>query len=106
VGLRNRAILLVLASGMLPATWGALSAAPDIELGRHLAGQCITCHRTATATSTIPNIFGMAEPRFATLMKAYREKQLPNPVMQTIAARLNDDEIEALAAYFARTKKP
>ena len=82
------------------------AARPDIELGRYLASECLTCHRTATATSTIPNIFGMAEPRFTTLIKAYREKQLPNPVMQNIASRLKDEDIEALAAYFAATKRP
>ena len=82
------------------------AARPDMELGRYLASECLTCHRSATATSTIPNIFGMAEPRFTTLIKAYREKQLPNPVMQNIASRLKDEDIEALAAYFAVTKRP
>ena len=97
--------------------WGAATAAalvlgagaaakPDIELGRYLASECLTCHRTAAATSAIPNIFGMAPPRFTTLIKAYREKQLPNPVMQNIASRLKDEDIEALAAYFAETKRP
>jgi cytochrome c553 len=38
-------------------------------------------------------------------VKAYRDKQLPNPVMQSIASRLKDDEIEALA-HFAVTKQP
>ena len=38
------------------------------------------------------------------MIKAYRDKQLPNPVMQNIAGRLKDEEIEALAAYFATTK--
>jgi cytochrome c len=79
---------------------------PDIELGRYLASECMTCHRSATPTSTIPNIFGIAEETFTQLMSAYRAKQLPNSVMQTIASRLKDDEIEALAAFFARTKKP
>jgi cytochrome c553 len=97
---------LSVAAAFLVASGGYCPAAPDIELGRHLANQCMTCHRMATAAATIPNIFGMAEPRFTTLMKAYREKQLPNPVMQTIAARLTDDEIEALAAHFARSKRP
>ena len=81
-------------------------AAADLELGRYLATECLTCHRAATATSAIPSIFGMAEPTFTTVIKAYRDKVLPNPVMQTIAGRLKDDEIEALAAYFARTKQP
>jgi len=82
------------------------SAAPDVELGRYLSRECVTCHRSATATSTIPNIFGMAEKTFAEVVKAYREKRLNNAVMQNIAERLKDDEIEALAAYFARTKRP
>ena len=78
----------------------------DLELGRYLASECLTCHRSATATSAIPNIFGMAAPRFITLVKAYREKQLPNEVMQNIAGRLKDEEIEALAHYFAVTIRP
>ncbi len=86
---------------------GDLSArTPDIELGRYLATECMTCHRGATATSAIPNIFGIAEETFTRVMNAYRAKQLPNPVMQNIAGRLKDDEIEALAVFFARTKRP
>ncbi len=84
----------------------AARAAPDIEFGRYLASECLTCHRSATATSTIPNIFGMNATTFAEVVKAYRAKRLPNQVMQTIAERLKDDEIEALAAYFAKTKRP
>jgi cytochrome c len=78
----------------------------DVEFGRYLATECLTCHRSATAGSTIPNIFGMAEPRFRVLIKAYRDKQLPNQVMQSVAGRLKDDEIDALAHYFLVTKNP
>jgi cytochrome c553 len=81
-------------------------AAPDLELGRYLAAECLVCHRAATATSQIPNIFGRPQQELTQVMRAYREKQLPNPVMQTITGRLKDDEIEALAAYFAATPKP
>jgi len=91
---------------MLVHAHTALAQKGDLELGRYLASECLTCHRSATATSTIPNIFGMAAPRFITLVKAYREKQLPNEVMQNIAGRLKDEEIEALAHYFAVTKRP
>jgi cytochrome c len=84
----------------------AASAAPDIELGRYLSAECVTCHRGATAKSTIPNIYGLTEKTFVEVIKAYREKRLNNAVMQNIAGRLKDEEIEALAAYFARTKRP
>jgi cytochrome c553 len=40
------------------------------------------------------------------VIKAYRDKKLPNPVMQTIANRLSDDDIAALALYFQTAKKP
>ena len=93
------AVLILAWSGPTPA-------APDVELGRYLSRECVTCHRSATATSTIPNIFGMAESTFAAVVKAYREKRLDNAVMQNIAGRLKDEEIEALAAYFARMKQP
>jgi cytochrome c553 len=82
------------------------SAAGDIELGRYLASECMTCHRSATTTSTIPNIFGLPEPHLTVVIKAYRDKKLPNPVMQNIAGRLSDDEIAALALYFSTTKRP
>jgi cytochrome c len=81
------------------------AAAPDLELGRYLGAECLTCHRAATASSAIPNIFGVAPATLTQLLKAYRNKELPNPVMQTIAGRLKDDEIEALAAYFATLKR-
>ena len=88
------------------AAAGTASAAADLELGRYLAQECMTCHRSAMSGSTIPNIFGMAETAFIQVIKAYRDKRLGNAVMQSIAERLKDDEIEALAAHFARTTRP
>jgi cytochrome c553 len=81
-------------------------AGGDIELGRYLASECMTCHRGAAPTSTIPNIFGLAETRLTTLIKAYRDKMLPNPVMQNIAGRLSDEDIASLALYFSQTRNP
>ena len=78
----------------------------DLEFGRYLATECLTCHRSGAEGAAIPNIFGLQEATFAALLKAYRDKQLPNPVMQTVAGRLNDDEISALAHFFAVTKNP
>ena len=85
---------------------GTVQAEADRDFGRHLAGECMTCHRSATATSTIPNIFGLGEIHFIEVIKAYRAKALPNPVMQNIASRLSDEEITSLARYFSTTRKP
>lgn len=78
----------------------------DLELGRYLAAECMTCHRSATATTTIPNIFGVDENHLILTLKAYRDKSLANPVMQSIAGRLSDEDIAALAVFFWTTKKP
>jgi cytochrome c len=104
---RSFVSVALLAAAGWPA---AAAAAPDLELGRYLATECMTCHRSAGQPTTgaaggaIPKIHGMAEPTFIEVVKAYRAKQLPNAVMQTVAARLKDDEIEALAAFFARAQ--
>jgi cytochrome c553 len=78
----------------------------DIELGRYLASECLTCHRTASAGNVIPNIFGLPETTFAEVVKAYRDKRMANPVMQNVASRLTDEDIAALALYFATSKMP
>jgi cytochrome c553 len=93
------AYLLATAAGAT-ASWGA-----DAELGRYLSSECMTCHGTAKADSTIPNIFGLGQVHFTEVLRAYRAKALPNPVMQTIAGRLNDEDIAALALYFETARK-
>ena len=100
---KSRAIAayLLATAGAVTASFGA-----DIELGRYLSSECMTCHGTAKSDSTIPNIFGLGEVRFAEILRAYRQKTLPNPVMQTIAGRLNEEDIAALALYFETAKKP
>jgi cytochrome c553 len=104
VGVRRMAAASAIVSMMAAAP---MAAAADVELGRYLASECMTCHRGATATTTtIPNIFGRAEQELTRIIRAYRDRQLPNPVMQNVAGRLKDDEIAALAAYFATTPKP
>jgi cytochrome c len=77
----------------------------DVELGRYLSSECTTCHGASKSDSTIPNIVGLGEAHIVAVMKAYRAKALPNPVMQNIAGRLRDDDIAALAAYFATARK-
>jgi cytochrome c553 len=39
------------------------------------------------------------------MMESYRKKERPNQVMQTIAAKFNDEEVAALAAFFESVKK-
>ena len=102
VGLKTKAATLA----VMLLLWPTHAFAADVELGRYLATECMTCHAASTADSTIPDIFGKPETLVGERLKAYRDKRLPNEVMQIVASRLKDDEIAALAAYFRTAKKP
>ena len=84
---------------------GASSArATDIAYGQYLAGECVTCHRKDGDAKGIPAIVGWPSDQFVAVLQSYKLKDRPNQVMQTIANRLSDPEMEALAAYFASVK--
>ena len=73
----------------------------DPEYGAWLSGECTTCHRADGGDKGIPSILRWPEDRFVIAMHDYRSKRRDHPVMQMIAARLSDEDIAALAAYFA-----
>ena len=76
-------------------------AAGDRAFGEYLSAECVTCHRVSGHSQGIPSIAGLPPATFVDLLTQYQRKQRANPIMQTIAARLSDDEMAALAAYFA-----
>lgn len=99
-----RAIVTGALGGAIGIVLMSAASAADIELGRYLSSECTTCHGAAKADSTIPVIHGLDQAHFIEVLKAYRSGSLPNPVMQNIAGRLHDDDIAALAAYFAAAR--
>ncbi len=78
-----------------------LAIVGDRDYGEYLASECSTCHQSSGADDGIPSITGWPEDDFVIAMHAYKEKIRPHPVMQMMAGRLSDEEIAALAAYFA-----
>ena len=86
-----------------------LSAVPaaaqgDKALGEYLSSECVTCHQLSGRYQGIPPIIGWPEASFIAIMNEYREKRRSNPVMQTIATKLSNEEVAALAAYFGSVK--
>ncbi|MGY6705187.1 c-type cytochrome [Roseinatronobacter sp.] len=73
----------------------------DREWGEYLASECTTCHQRDGAAMGIPSITYWPEDRFVVAMHAYKEGLRPHAVMQNVARRLDNEEIAALAAYFA-----
>ncbi len=79
-----------------------LAIVGDPEYGEYLASECLTCHRADGEMEGIPAVTGWPEDSFVIAMHEYRNRDRDHPVMQMMAARLNNDEIAAIAAYFAR----
>jgi cytochrome c len=77
----------------------------DPEYGAYLSSECTTCHQASGADEGIPSITQWPQEDFVVAMHAYKDKLRPHPVMQMLAGRLNNEEIAALAAYFAELEE-
>jgi cytochrome c len=73
----------------------------DPDYGEYLSSECVTCHQTNGTDQGIPAITGWPAEDFVVAMHGYKRKLRPHPVMQMMAGRLSNEEIAALAAYFA-----
>lgn len=77
----------------------------DPEYGAYLSAECTTCHQIDGGDEGIPSIVFWPEADFVTALHAYRDGVREHPVMQMIASRLSNEEIAALAAYFAKPER-
>lgn len=90
-------LILIFAIRPLP---GVAQSSGNKAYGEYLSNECVTCHQLSGNFAGIPPIVGWPEESFVEIMQEYKSKKRDNPVMQTIADRLGDKEIAALAAYF------
>ncbi|MBO6885396.1 MAG: c-type cytochrome [Marivita sp.] len=81
-----------------------LAIVGDTDYGEYLASECKTCHQQDGSDRGIPSITHWPTEDFVVAMHAYKRQIRPHPVMQMMAARLSDEEIAALAAYFAEAE--
>ena len=93
----------VVFAGLFPLP--ARADATKLAYGKHLSQECTTCHRPDGKGQNIPVIFGLEVDYFRTTMNFYRTGARQNPVMNSVAAMLNDEQVDALAIYLA-TQKP
>jgi cytochrome c len=90
---------------IIVALAGGVATANDtgLEIGRHLASQCLACHG-ATTSGAIPDLSGMPESVFTDAIDSFRSKRRSSPIMSSIAERLTDEDVAALARYFASAR--
>ncbi|KAB2919280.1 MAG: hypothetical protein F9K29_06605 [Hyphomicrobiaceae bacterium] len=77
-----------------------------LAYGEHLSRECTTCHRTDGSDSAIPTIIGWSTDEFVVTLKFYKAGERQNPTMISVAQSLDDEQMLALATYFASLKPP
>ncbi|MEF7612529.1 c-type cytochrome [Aquincola sp. MAHUQ-54] len=71
---------------------------------RSLAASCAACHGTdgqAAAGGEMPRLAGLPADYFAAQMLAFRSGARPATVMHQISKGYSDEQVRALAGYFA-----
>lgn len=102
---RPRSPSAAIGAAMIAFATAAEAQAGDRALGEYLASECTTCHQiSGHRDGRIPAIVGWPEDQFIAVVESYRDKHRDNPIMQTIASRLSNEEVAALAAYFGSLK--
>lgn len=97
------------AGAVAVAAFASLATADEAKLksyGRHLAQECASCHRIDGTDNGIPSITGWPADKFVATVKFYQEGARANPVMVSVAKSLNEQQLEALATFFASLPQP
>lgn len=87
---------------LLLCTMPAAAAGPEAPAG---AASCSGCHATgAKVDSAIPRLIGRSAADIAAQMQAFKTGQKPATVMDRLAKGFSDDEIQAIAEWYAQQK--
>lgn len=78
-------------------------AAGDPAAGEKLAINCVACHgqRGISVNDLWPNLAGQQAAYLRKQIEAFRDGRRNDPLMNTWVARLTDQDIADLAAYYA-----
>jgi cytochrome subunit of sulfide dehydrogenase len=77
--------------------------AQDANVGRNLAAGCSACHGTNGQVhgDTVKPLAGVAADKIVAAFNDFKSGALPATVMHQIAKGYSDEQIRAMAAYFA-----
>jgi len=91
------------ASLLPPAAAANDGLSAEIERGRAKAVQCVACHgpRGVAENPTFPHLAGQHAAYLKAQLERFRSGDREHPLMTPIAMSLSDEEIGALAVYFA-----
>lgn len=91
----------------LPAAALAQATAPlSAAQARSLAANCANCHGTAgVSAGAMPSLAGLPASYVVEQMRAFRDGKRPATIMHQLAKGYSDEQIAAIAAYFAAQKR-
>lgn len=94
---------LALAAGVLAVSAAAQAAPPSAAM---LSNACAGCHGTkgASAGPSMPSLAGQSKVFFVDAMKKFRSGEREATVMGRLAKGYSDEQIVAMAEYFAKQK--
>lgn len=75
------------------------------EYGEYLSSECTTCHQLGGKTKGIPKITGMPVKLFIVVLRSYRDGSQENEAMKSVAKRLTNEDMRALAVFFNKQGK-
>lgn len=94
----SRPIQMLVAATLIAAPGLAWAAAPPG------AAACLGCHSVAADSSPMPSLESFTAEQIVTAMQAFRSGSRPATVMNRIAKGFSDEEIKAIADWYARSK--
>jgi len=98
--------LSLAAAALLAAPTWALAQAPDPLQVRSWAASCANCHGTdGRAQPGMVSLAGAAQAETVQKMLDFKAGRRPATIMHQLAKGYSDEQITAIAAYFAAQKK-
>lgn len=73
----------------------------DADYGEYLSGECVICHKAGEASGGVPIIHGLERAQIISALLEYKNGIRSNTTMLQVTKSLGDDEMAALAKYFA-----
>lgn len=85
---------------------GAAAAQADPNLGRNLAATCANCHGTdGRSVGGNEPLAGKPKDDLVKTLQDFKAGRKPATIMHQLSKGFTDEQIEAIAAYFAQQKR-
>jgi cytochrome subunit of sulfide dehydrogenase len=99
------ALLATLAAAAPAALAQAAAPAIDMRAAAYLAANCANCHGTSgRSTGAMPALAGVPAANIERAMRDFRDGKRSATLMHQLAKGYTDEQIAAMAAYFAAQK--